>query len=298
MLWVYSDKNENLSLEKIKTLNYRYIICLLLVFHFLPAYSSPSENGPNDSVVNYTSTQSILKFKIGETLIPVSIIKFGKPDGLVCVNLHDNEQASVNAAKELLAKRGGLLISLENNKKRNIQFKLNGYNYSFDPNRIFSKEGIIQTLNECSHMNTKAAEAIERFSHFILSFLPDSSYCVVALHNNYDGNYCIYSYSHGSSLEKNAKNIYINKTQDPDNIILTTDSLLFNNMSANGYNSILQDNEKAKKDGSLSVYFGEQCKRYINIETEQGKKEQYKEMLQKLLIILDAERSSNQIINN
>jgi hypothetical protein len=44
------------------------------------------------------------------------------------------------------------------------------------------------------------------------------------------------------------------------------------------------------KDGSLSVYYGDKNKRYINIETQHGKKDQYKEMLIKLLYVLDEEK--------
>jgi hypothetical protein len=61
-------------------------------------------------------------------------------------------------------------------------------------------------------------------------------------------------------------------------------------MSAMGYNSILQDNVKVYKDGSLSVYYGEQNRRYINIETQHGKTVQYKEMLGKLMYFLDEEK--------
>jgi len=75
-----------------------------------------------------------------------------------------------------------------------------------------------------------------------------------------------------------------------DDIALTTDEVLFNKMSAFGYNSILQDNVKVDKDGSLSVYYGELNKRYINIETQFGKTIQYKEMLGKLLNVLDNEK--------
>ena len=62
-------------------------------------------------------------------------------------------------------------------------------------------------------------------------------------------------------------------------------------MAAQGYNSVWQDNKHARKDGSLSVYFGEKRKRYVNIETEHGKFEKYTEMLSKLLTILSKEKN-------
>ncbi|MFM2327779.1 MAG: hypothetical protein RIR31_1981, partial [Bacteroidota bacterium] len=42
--------------------------------------------------------------------------------------------------------------------------------------------------------------------------------------------------------------------------------------------------------GSLSVYYGELNRRYINIETQHGKTTQYKEMLGKLMYFLDEEK--------
>ena len=64
-------------------------------------------------------------------------------------------------------------------------------------------------------------------------------------------------------------------------------------MADKGYNSIWQDNVHVRKDGSLSVYCGEKGKRYINIETEHGKFDQYAEMLGKLLAILSEENKKS-----
>jgi hypothetical protein len=64
-------------------------------------------------------------------------------------------------------------------------------------------------------------------------------------------------------------------------------------MADHGYNSIWQDNVNARKDGSLSVYCGEKGKRYINIETEHGRLNQYIEMLYKLLAILSEENKKS-----
>ena len=47
------------------------------------------------------------------------------------------------------------------------------------------------------------------------------------------------------------------------------------------------------RDGSLSVYCGENDKRYINIETQHGKVEQYIIMLEKLLQLLFEENHNN-----
>ena len=63
-------------------------------------------------------------------------------------------------------------------------------------------------------------------------------------------------------------------------------------MADTHYNSIWQDYVNAKKDGSLSIFCGERNRRYINIETQHGKVNQYRQMLEKLLEILAEENKS------
>ncbi|MBK8952815.1 MAG: hypothetical protein IPM85_11545 [Chitinophagaceae bacterium] len=51
-------------------------------------------------------------------------------------NLHQSE-----AAMEVLSRRGGLLIKIENRKQRFITFPVGNKTYTFDANRIFSGKG-------------------------------------------------------------------------------------------------------------------------------------------------------------
>ena len=132
-------------------------------------------------------------------------------------------------------------------------------------------------------------DEVEKFAQRILQLIPDSSSCIIALHNNTEEAYSVRTYLPGSSRELDAKAVYADSLQDVDDIAFTTDSLLFQKMAENGYNSIWQDNKKAKRDGSLSIYCGERSRRYINIETQHGKVQQYIEMLGKLLAILAKE---------
>jgi hypothetical protein len=133
---------------------------------------------------------------------------------------------------------------------------------------------------------------IEKFAQRILALIPDSSTCIIALHNNTNEAFSITNYLAGNDKQFDARAVYADSLQDIDDIALTTDSLLYTKMADYGYNSIWQDNEKAKKDGSLSIYCGERGRRYINIETQHGKLGQYIQMLEKLLNILDTENSS------
>jgi hypothetical protein len=266
------------------------IFCTALLLIVTIASRAQPGGGTTDvSPSFFVPTESQAFYNMAGKTIPIKIMQYGERTDLICINLHSNEDASVKAAMAVLEKYGGTLIRIENNRQRVIRFKLKGVSYAFDPNRMFSAAGIEQTLRENSRVNKAAADEIEKFAINILAMLPDTVACVVALHNNTEEAYSIRTYLEGGQRQSDAKAVYANETQDVDDIVLTTDSLLFQQMADHGYNAIWQDNENAKKDGSLSIYFGEAGRRYINIETQHGKVEQYAEMLEKLIAILDEE---------
>lgn len=217
-------------------------------------------------------------FKLGERVIETRIFQYGSARNLICVNLHDDELTSVNSAKKLLEKEAGLLIKIENNRQRNIKFRMDGQTYTFDPNRMFSRQGITQSLTMFGRVTPKAVNEIEKFASHILGLIPESSW-IIALHNNTNGKYSINSYLPGNIREKDAREISVNPEEDPDDIFLTTDSALYRRLANDRYNTIWQDNENAKKDGSLSVYCGEKNIPYINCETEHGRYLQYQQMI-------------------
>jgi hypothetical protein len=233
----------------------------------------------------YIPTEKTICYQLGERPVPIKIYQYGPGNEMVCINMHDNEYTSVQAAKSVLELRGGTLIHIENNSERLIRFRLRGTWYSFDPNRIFSRVGIEASLEENGRVNPAAVDEVERFGQRILEMLTGSS-CVIALHNNTPGAYSIHSYLPGGDRVKDAKATHTSKDEDADDIALTTDKMLFQKMAARNYNCILQDNDKAKKDGSLSIYCGEHGIRYINIETEHGRIFQYRQMFADLIDIL------------
>jgi hypothetical protein len=222
---------------------------------------------------------STVVHKLGDDHARIKIFQYGKKKDIVFINLHSDETTSVAGAKKFLQARGGMLIKLENNNKRNISFRIKSSVYTFDPNRIFSKTGIEHTLEHFKKTSSKAIAEVEKFANHILKLLPKQTGCVIALHNNTEGNLSINSYLPGSEYEKDAKQVNVEDTQDPDDFFLTTDSLLFTRLSAEKYNAVWQDNLLVQQDGSLSVYFGEKGICYLNCETEHGKVQQYEDMI-------------------
>ena len=61
------------------------------------------------------------------------------------INLHENENTSVVAAKTLIyQKGGGSIVFLQHGGTRDIYFTYKGVNYTIDPNRMFTWEGYFQ----------------------------------------------------------------------------------------------------------------------------------------------------------
>jgi hypothetical protein len=254
---------------------------------------TPEKNGIEAKPATFTATEKIIAHKLGDKTISFKVIQYGEIVNTCCVNVHDDEVTSVRAARSLLEQQGGILIKIENQAQRNVNFPFKGVMYSFDPNRIFSRTGIGLTLRVSKgKINPLAITEVEKFATHLLELIPDSVSCLIALHNNTNGDFSVKTYQPGGKRQTDAKQVYADSWQDIDDIALTTDETIYTKMAAFGYNSILQDNENVYKDGSLSVYYGERNRRYINIETQHGKTAQYGEMLSKLLYILDEEKRS------
>jgi hypothetical protein len=265
---------------------------LAFLFSLTTIFGSPSVSITGSGIVthNFTPSEKTIFHKLGDKTIALKIAQYGNATSICCINLHDNEATAVQAARSVLEEQGGLLIKIENNAQRIVSFPFKGMVYTFDPNRIFSASGISHTLKTKGKVNPLAIIEVQKFAAHLLQLIPDSASCIIALHNNTDGDYSVKSYQAGGKRHGDASKVYTDTWQDVDDISLTTDETLYNKMSAFGYNSILQDNVNADKDGSLSVYYGEQNKRYINIETQFGKTVQYREMLGKLLFYLEEEK--------
>ena len=230
---------------------------ILIAFLFFTNLQAQSGDPIIISKSLFVPVEKTVTYTIGDKNIPIKMIQYGDVKDFVCINLHANETTSVTAAKSVLEQTGGTLIRIENNRQRVIRFRLKGINYGFDPNRIFSRAGIEQTLRENRKISGIAVNEVEKFAKRLLQFIDDSVSCIIALHNNTEEAYSVRSYLTGSNREKDAKAVYADSTQDVDDIAFTTDSLLYQKMAGFGFNSIWQDNKNVKKDGSLSVYCGE-----------------------------------------
>lgn len=275
-----------------RTVNQKHFFYLILLFTALSSIAQTSEK--KIALKSLTPDVNTFTHKLGDKVIKLTTFQYGSSKDIVYVSLHDDEITSVNSVKRLLERQPGLLIKIENNRTRNVKFRLNGRYYTFDPNRMFSRVGIIQTLTMFGSVNIKAVDEIEKFADKVLQLIPENPGCIIALHNNTNGKFSVNSYLPGNIREKDAKKLFINPEEDPDDVFLTTDSVLFGNLSFDNYNTILQDNENAKKDGSLSIYCGEKGIRYVNCETEHGHDIQYQQMI--MLVTGHAQKKETEVV--
>lgn len=211
-------------------------------------------------------------YKLGSASVAYETTCFGLQSAGIFVNVHENESASVIAAKQVLdSVRQYCLVELKFNKKRLINFNLNRKNYSIDPNRIYTQIGAKATLKKYNKYYTDdVLQAVTHMAQTYISSYIDNKQFVVALHNNSDGDYSVLSYSAAGEYAKDAVDVYINEQQDADDFFYTTERKFFEFLKAKKYNAVLQHNNTATDDGSLSIYCAIKNIPYINIEAENG----------------------------
>ena len=51
---------------------------------------------------------------LGNRTVVIKVIQYGEPNGIYCINMHDNEGTAVEGAVPVLEMTGGTLIRVEN----------------------------------------------------------------------------------------------------------------------------------------------------------------------------------------
>ena len=201
------------------------------------------------------------------------------------INLHDDENTSVDAGQDFVSRYGGTLLQLQHSGKRHFAFMLNGRSFSFDPNRIFTPAGLRATLQKQGIYSEDAAYEVKKMANSLLMNYVDEKKLVIALHNNTERGLSILSYKKGGLEGKNAARVYVNSSMNPHDFMLTTDASFFHYLKRKKINVVLQHNKPAD-DGSLSVYAAKMKIPYINIEALHGHEEEQIKMLEVLKDII------------
>ncbi len=206
---------------------------------------------------------------------------------LNALNLHDDEDTSVEAALDVVRQRGGRVVELVHSGGRTVTFRVGGQTYEADPNRMFTPSGRRRTLGAFSEDAPAARAALATFADAVLavySAVPPA--VVVTLHNNTDGRYSARSYEPGAEYASDAAAVTVHDGADPDDFFFVTDRPLYEALVARGFNAVLQDNAAATDDGSLSVWAARQGVPYVNVEAERGHRTAQARMIDALLDVL------------
>lgn len=196
------------------------------------------------------------KVMVGDEQVTINYLKgYGK----TFIHIHHNEHVALQAAQEVIKHQGGSLISLSHSGGRNIIFHLAHKRYEFDPNRIFTKNGIKRTLIQYGGYSYAAYQEVNKLAQQIKSLLPAGK--IVAVHNN--ATYSFKEYLPGHSLAQDAQAFYFPLPRYYRNFYFVTKIGDFFRLKSQGFNSILQK-KSVTDDGSLSVYLAHNI--YINVE--------------------------------
>ena len=150
-----------------------------------------------------------------------------------------------------------------------MTFSIEGVNYSFDPNRIFSNDGRAKTLRGNAPIPFAAYEAVRNFAEEFVSFFKlDAQPILIAVHNNGDGDLSIHSYQAGQTFATDTDQLAISSEADPDDFFYVTYKPFFEKLRAARCHVVLQNNQILRDDGSLSVFAGRRQIPYINVEAE------------------------------
>jgi hypothetical protein len=149
--------------------------------------------------------------------------------------------------------------------------------------------GLRRTIEPRSDASAVArcADAVRPLADHVLTQtgLEDAE-VVVTLHNNTDNRYSAASYLEGAEYDSDAAAVTIRDGSDSDDFFFVTDRGLYDALVEGGYNAVLQDNDAATDDGSLSVWAAQNDRPYVNVEAQHGHRVEQARMIRALVEVL------------
>lgn len=132
-------------------------LCLIFLFLCPPSYAQHRAKHVLPAPKTY-------RVQVGDALVKVLYYR-GK--GKTFVHVHQNEKTALRAAKTVILKQGGSLITIVHKGGRNVVFHIKKSRYEFDPNRIFTREGIKKTLRRYSHYSPAAYTEVNKLAKLL-----------------------------------------------------------------------------------------------------------------------------------
>ncbi len=232
----------------------------------------------------------VIPFRLGQS--EVAFVVHMKDDAHPAfLVMHDDENTAVEAGLETIRARGGRLVEVQAQGGRLVEFELNGREWRFDPNRVFTEAGAGATLRAYNRdAPADVLAEIRRFADAVLAAYdvasPGPSRPIITLHNNTEGRYSAASYLPGGEHARDAAAVHLPPEASPDDFFFVTDRQIYDGLVLEGFPVVLQDNSRMTDDGSLSVWAGRRGVPYVNVETKHGHRERQIEMLEGLARVL------------
>ena len=242
--------------------------------------ASDSVGGRTVTVSNpLTIRRTRTTLTVGSTPVDIVAHETDAP-GLTYVNVHNDERTAVEAGLAVIRRHGGRVIELEHVGVRNITFPLGGTEYVFDPNRMFTDAGARKTLSDLGPFSEAALSAVRAFAEEVFeSFGLARGGAVVTLHNTMSGLFSAESYLDGGEYAEDVADVALHEGADPFDFFFVTDATVHKALADAGFNSVLQDNDRTRDDGSLSIRAAREGLAYANTEARIGHLEAQIDML-------------------
>lgn len=222
---------------------------------------------------------------LGEEKVWVDIYERTGAD-ITLLNLHDNENTSVEAGLAFIEKYGGRLIELRHGRGREVVVRLDGVLNRFDPNRMFTDVGLRKSLEYFQNNNDEVFAIAAAFRDSVIRlFDVRKGMLVIALHNNTPSKMTIKDFRVGEWYGDDTEEVSINPQEDPDNFFVVTQAELYSALYSSGYNVALKATYPPDR-GMLIDYCENKGALYVTIETEHGKRKKQEEMLETIWKIL------------
>ncbi|HOJ50789.1 MAG TPA: hypothetical protein PKW55_08260 [Spirochaetota bacterium] len=204
----------------------------------------------------------------------------------IFVAIHNNERDAIKTLRLAVENYGGkgfIFINRSRPGQRIIRVKKGRVSFLYDPNRIFSLEGIIETLKYYNshfyYIKNYAIKYLRKISVMIikeLGIVQNSNSYIISLHNNIKT-----SDLSVKLFERSKYKVIIKKPLESKNFVLVNDKKLFERLSELDINVVFFQGKY--NDGSLGYFCTKNNYKYINIETRFGEFEKQVEILKKVI---------------
>jgi len=218
----------------------------------------------------------------------------GPRPGFTFVSLHDDENTAAQVAREFIAREGGRLVELRHGRGRNVAIRHDGHSHWFDPNRMFTSEGLARSLAyflALSDRNMKTASAFAAEVERIINVQAGGT--LISVHNNTEDRLSINDYRKGAMYGENTQEIALGSGQDTDDYFFTTDEVVFRALAGKGFNAALMEEAPPNDMGSLAFLARRNSAHYVVIEAQHGHLSRQREMLAALIPLLELGAASD-----